>query len=131
MHLSPTSPDFAFDLSTLGLLKVAKGEHTAAQITLESAMDTQEKALPPDHPDLADSCSAMAQVNLAQGKLGEAEKLFRRSLQIKEKCHYPDVLKLSDIDGLAKTLAATDKAEAEAFLNKAQAIRLSSNAAVK
>lgn len=131
MHLSPASPDFAFDLSTLGLLKVAKGEHTAAQITLESAMDTQEKALPPDHPDLADSCSAMAQVDLAQGKLAEAEKLFRRSLQIKEKCHYPDVLKLSDIDGLAKTLAATDKAESEAFLNKAQAIRLSSNAAVK
>lgn len=121
--LSPASGDFAFDLCTLGLLKLNRGEYSAAQMALESALDTQEKALAANHPDLADSCSGMARVQCALGNLTEAEKLFRRSLQIKERAHYPEILKADDLEGLARCIANSNATESNQLIQKASAIR--------
>ncbi len=121
--LNPSSPDFAFDLCSLGLLKLARGENSAAEMAFDSALDTQEKALPADHPDLADSFSGMARVNLVSGNVAQAEKLFRRALEIKEHARYPDVLKVDDLEGLAKALAVSNASESAQLLQKASNVR--------
>jgi tetratricopeptide (TPR) repeat protein len=80
--LSVAKESLAHSLSSLALVRLARGQAAEALADQRRALELLEAALPPSHPALARPLSNLAAIHVALGRPAEAEPSLRRALGI-------------------------------------------------
>ena len=81
--------DTATILNSLGILHVAQGKYTPAEVTFKRSLTIRETIFPKNHPHVAHTLDHLADLPPDPGKYAPGEPLCRRSLQIREETYGP------------------------------------------
>ena len=122
---SPTHPDTADILSSLGALYSEMGAYAKAEPLLKRALTIQEQVQGSEHPKTASTLNNLAALYLRMGADAQAERLLKRALAIQEQAleptHPETSRSLNNLGGLY--LLQGDYTQAEPLLKRSLAIK--------